>query len=106
MANNDSERERQRFADLYAGMADAELQLAAREEASLTNEARHALRWEFTRRNLEPPTAGQAFDVAEFDELVILRRFRDLSEALVAKVFLDDSGIDCFLVDENVVRMD
>jgi hypothetical protein len=38
--------------------------------------------------------------------LIALRRFRDLPEALVAKGRLDSAGIKCFLSDENTVRMD
>jgi hypothetical protein len=38
--------------------------------------------------------------------LVTLRKFRDLPEALVAKSILDSAGIQCFLADENTIRMD
>jgi XTP/dITP diphosphohydrolase len=37
--------------------------------------------------------------------LVTLWRFRDLSEALLVKGKLEASGIECFLADENMVRM-
>jgi len=37
---------------------------------------------------------------------VLLRRFRDLPEALLAKGRLESSGVACFLADENMVRMD
>jgi hypothetical protein len=37
---------------------------------------------------------------------VILRRFRDLIEADLAKGKLESAGIDCFIADENLVRMD
>ena len=37
---------------------------------------------------------------------VTIRAFRDLPEALLAKGSLESAGIDCALVDDNVVRMD
>ena len=35
-----------------------------------------------------------------------IRQFRDLPEALLAKGSLESSGIECFLADENLVRLD
>jgi hypothetical protein len=40
------------------------------------------------------------------DELIVVRRFRDLIEAELAKGKLISAGVDCFLADENTVRMD
>ena len=37
---------------------------------------------------------------------VTIRAFRDLPEALLAKGSLESAGIDCFLVDDNMVRLD
>lgn len=37
---------------------------------------------------------------------VTVRTFRDLSEALVAKSVLESASIECFLSDENTIRMD
>ena len=39
-------------------------------------------------------------------DLVVLRAFRDVPEALLAKGRLEASEIECFLADENMVRMD
>ena len=39
-------------------------------------------------------------------QFIDLRQIRDLSEALLAKSVLDSAGIECFLGDENLVRMD
>ena len=39
-------------------------------------------------------------------ELVTIRNFRDLHEALLAKGSLESSGIESFLADENMVHMD
>jgi hypothetical protein len=38
--------------------------------------------------------------------LVVLRRYRDLHEAIMAKGTLDSAGIPSFMADENTVRMD
>ncbi len=37
---------------------------------------------------------------------VILRQLRDLPEALLVKSILDSAGIECFIGDENTIRMD
>ena len=42
----------------------------------------------------------------ELRELVTIRQFRDLPEVLLAKGSLESAGIECFLVDENIVRLD
>jgi hypothetical protein len=42
----------------------------------------------------------------EVCELVTIRQFRDLPEALLAKGSLESAGIECFLADENLVRLD
>jgi len=39
-------------------------------------------------------------------DMVVIRQFRDLPEALLAKGSLDSAGIDCKLADDNIVRMD
>ena len=36
----------------------------------------------------------------------MLRRYRDLPEAVVVKSILDSAGIECLLGDENMVRLD
>ena len=36
---------------------------------------------------------------------VTLRRFRDLGEALIAESVLDSAEVECFLIDENIVRL-
>src|SRR5437899_11649752 len=42
----------------------------------------------------------------EQKQFVMLRQFRDLPDALVAKSILDSAGIECLLGDENIVRLD
>jgi hypothetical protein len=39
-------------------------------------------------------------------ELVTIRRFGDMSEALLAKGCVDSAGIECFLADTNVARLE
>lgn len=55
-----------------------------------------------------PDPAGEsdsdAIDTAR--DMVAIRRFRDLPEALLAKGSLESAGIECALTDENMVRMD
>jgi hypothetical protein len=45
-------------------------------------------------------------DQLDFRDLVTVRRFRDLHEALLAKGSLDSAGIESFLADDNMVHMD
>jgi hypothetical protein len=95
------------FADLYRPMSELELQDLLADWHSLIPEARSALAAEFDSRNLKfdlPPTPVDGS--SEFRELVTLRRYRDLSEALVARAVVESAGIYCFLKDENLVRLD
>ena len=39
-------------------------------------------------------------------ELVTIRQFGDMSEALIAKGCLESAGIACFLADVNVTRIE
>jgi hypothetical protein len=41
----------------------------------------------------------------EFRDLTTIRRYRDLSEALVARAVIESAGIFCFLKDENFARL-
>jgi hypothetical protein len=130
MANIDPERERGRLAEFYSGQMDGELQQVAGQAYALTEVAREALRAELAKRGLPTelmtlapipsappvlagdPTAEPAEEKTpqdgelEFRRMVTIRKFRDLPEALLARGSLDSAGIDCTLVDENVVRLD
>src|ERR1700691_274593 len=104
----DQQRERRRLADTYAGMTDGELQRLARNWESVTELVLDALEDWMGRRHLEfaddvPPEPRQEM---EMRELVTVRQFRDLPEALLAKGSLESAGIECFLADENLVRLD
>ena len=106
----DQQRERRRLAANYAAMTDGELQKLARSSESLTELAYDALEDELDRRQLEFPDEEYR-DVSdqqrlELRELVTIRQFRDLPEALLAKGSLESAGIECFLADENLVRLD
>lgn len=88
-------------------MSELELQDLLADWHSLIPEARSALAAEFDSRNLkfdlpQAPVDGSS----EFRELVTIRRYRDLSEALVARAVVESAGIFCFLKDENLVRLD
>ena len=104
----DEQRERRRLADNYAGMTDGELQRLAWNAQSLTELAWDALEDEMDRRHLEiaDDPAPQPHPHMEMRELVTVRQFRDLPEALLAKGSLESAGIECFLADENLVRLD
>jgi hypothetical protein len=106
-----SKGESNRLAHFYAALSDGELQRLAGETESLTEEARAALAMEISRRNIPAERAGEAEDSApggraELRDLLTIRQFRDLPEALLAKSVLDSAGIECFLGDDNLIRMD
>ena len=131
MARIDPEQERQRLVQFYSQQMDGELEKVANQAYELTEIARAALRAELTRRGLgsglvetapvapappvrpgdptpelppvEPsPVEGEL----ELRQLVTVRQFRDLPEALLAKGSLESAGIEAFLADDNIVRMD
>jgi hypothetical protein len=108
VSNLEAQNERRRLAENYAGMTDGELQRLARHSDSLTEEAWEALENEFDQRHLEWPEEEVAAprEEVELRRLVTIRQFRDLPEALLAKGSLESSGIECFLADENLVRLD
>ena len=115
-----SPEERNRLAQFYTALTDGELQQLAREGTSLTEEARAALAAEMARRGvpaeaLEIEASDPATDAgdsaaprrrAEMRDLLTIRQFRDLPEALLAKSALESAGIECFLGDDNLIRMD
>ena len=45
-------------------------------------------------------------DVAEFRELITIRHYMNLPQALLAKTSLDSAGIECYLADDNMVRVE
>ena len=111
MARHDPEEERQRLSRLYAGMSDGELEAVAEDSAELTDIARQALTDELARRHPEEGAladtgADPGRDLLELADVVSIRQFRDLHEALLAKGALDSAEIESFLIDDNMIRMD
>lgn len=98
--------EQDEFGVRYTAMRDEELLELARDYESLTEPAQGALRAEFARRGLEAPLVEDGPGTPENRKLVTLRRYRDLSEAIVARGMLESAGIEVFLQDENLVRLD
>lgn len=93
------------LASTYAAMTESQLLETARIYDTLTEPAQAALRTEFAARNLEPPLIEDASEPVEPD-YVTVQRYRDLSEAIVARTLLESAGIDVYLRDENLVRLD
>ncbi len=89
-----------------ARLSQTELLSLARSYDSLTEPAQSALRAEFARRNLEPPLIDDPEPEAASRTLVTVRRYRDLSEAIVARSLLESAGITVYLRDENTIRLD
>jgi DNA-directed RNA polymerase subunit M/transcription elongation factor TFIIS len=117
------EQERDRIAGVYAGMSDGELERIARSGDELTDIAQQAFQAELARRDLDlesakirsatPEPAAPApadlragDDEVELSQTVTLRRFRDLPQALLAKASLESAGIQAYVIDDNMVRMD
>ena len=89
----------------YAQMSETELMELARSYDGLLEIAQAALRAEFARRGLEPPLVEEPVEW-EFRHLVTVRRYRDLTEALVGRLLLESAGIQAWIADEHLVRMD
>jgi hypothetical protein len=96
------------FSQEYARMNAEELLHLAASYDSLVEAAQNALRGEFARRGMEAPVIEGDDDRVEVtsQRLVTVRRYRDTSEAIVARTVLESAGLFCFLRDENLVRLD
>jgi Putative prokaryotic signal transducing protein len=96
------------FVMSYANLSEPELVELARSYDTLKGEAQVALREEFARRGLEPPLVEEveSREPPAQRNLVTIRRYRDLSEAIVARSMLESAGIGVYLRDENLVRLD
>ena len=111
MADHDPGQERQRLTKLYTAMSDGELDAIAADAAELPDAARQALNDELARRHPEEAAlantaAGPGRNSVELADIVSIRQFRDLPEALLAKGALDSAEIESFLVDDDMIRMD
>jgi len=102
-----SEQDRARIARVYSAMSDEELTRIAESGDELSSAAYEALQAEIVRRGLTITTSPpRGRDILEIGDMVTLRKFRDLPEALLAKGSLESSGIQAYLVDDNMVRLD
>ena len=88
----------------YSQMSETELMELARSYDGLLEVAQAALRTEFARRGLEPPLVEEPEDW-QLRHLVTVRRYRDLTEAFVARSLLESARIPSWIADENLVRM-
>jgi Putative prokaryotic signal transducing protein len=89
-------------------MSDGELLKLAAESAELSDDAWDALEEELDRRDLDLPETDRPpqSDSLEKRNLVVLKRFRDLPEAMLAQGKLASEGLQSYLGDDNTVRMD
>jgi hypothetical protein len=106
MTKTDPAVARKRLAEYYASLAESDLRRLADNGVSLTETAREILAAELSRREVEAKVQDRARAEVQAPHLVVLKEFRDLPEALLAKGVLDSAGIECFLFNENMIRMD
>ena len=102
MSLHNQQEERERLEKLYAGKTNEELEKFARDPNALTEVAKAVLGQELTRRGMAWPVDS----AVDHPKPVMLRRFRDLPEATVAQSVLESAGIESFLADDNLVRLD
>jgi len=95
-----------RLSAQYGDMSDTQLMDIARSYDGLQEEAKTLLREEFSRRSLEPPLIEEGSAELSYSPLTTVAKYRDLSEAIVARSVLEAAGITCFLQDENTIRME
>src|SRR6267143_1179092 len=110
MGQSDEQKERRRLADMYASLEGEELQEIAADADSLTEPAREALRSELLSRGMQVrPAKREASETSGSEREppgpIMVGRYRDSGEAMIAKSMLDSAGIECFLGDENLVRI-
>jgi hypothetical protein len=111
MVQIDEQKERRRLAELYATLEEGELEGIAGDADSLTGLAREVLRSEMLSRGMQAPQAERKDSDTSGSEReppgpILVGRYRDSGEAMIAKSMLDSAGIECFLGDENIVRID
>ncbi len=106
----DPEKERTRLSEFYASKTNEELSDISAHSYQLTEIATEALRNEMAKRQLSAQhldTPGVTDEgKLDFRELVTIRSFWGLLEAELAKGLLESAGIESFLFDDNMVRMD
>ena len=110
MAMIDPEKERARLAEAYSRQTDEELEEVAKHEEGLTDIAIQVLRAELLRRGLTQDPAEELSDADQdepkFRNLITVRSFWNLLDAELARGALEAAGVECFLFDDNMLRMD
>lgn len=104
MKDTDDPGESERLRGYYSGLSEEELLEIGSHYDSLTEPARLAIRAEFDHRGMSAPETADPENL-EFQKLVTIRQYRDLTEAMVAQSVLDSAGIAAVLRDENIVRI-
>ena len=106
----DPEQERARLTEVYSQQTDEQLEEIARHGDDLTDVALQSLQAELSRRGLTNDPSEEFADANQaelaFRNLITIRSFWNLLEAELAKGALEAAGIECFLFDDNMVRMD
>lgn len=105
---SDAEQERKRLMDVYSRMTDGELQELAEDAASLTGLASQVLNDELASRGFspsQPDPDGSQYEVT-LRKMETIRSFPDVMQAWLAKSSLESAGIECGLLDDNMVRLD
>jgi Putative prokaryotic signal transducing protein len=110
MAMTDPEQERARLTKVYSQKTDEQLEQIAKQGNDLTDVALQLLQAELSRRGLTNDTSEGFADANQsepaFRNLITIRSYWNLLEAELAKGALEAAGIECFLFDDNIVRMD
>jgi hypothetical protein len=105
VATVDPERDLQFLREQFSRMTEDELLQAARDADSLTDSARGVVADELRGRGVTPP-GPPGWDEWEAQRWTAVAQFRDLPEALLAKGSLESAATECYLLDDNVVRLD
>ena len=104
----DPAQERKHLTDVYSRMTDGELEELAEDTASLTGLARDVLNEELASRGFSPtqPDPDGSQDEVTLRRMETIRSFPDVMQAWLAKSSLESAGIECGLLDDNMVRLD
>jgi len=104
----DPAQERKRLMDVYSHMTDGELQELAEDTASLTGLASQVLNDEMASRGLSPsqPDPDGSHAEVTLRKMETIRSFPDVMQAWLAKSSLESAGLECCLLDDNMVRLD
>ena len=106
----DPNAERHRLTSLYSKLSDGELLQLASDQQGLTDVALNVLEIELRNRRIQdqvkPAPEIEDEPAVDLQQLVPIRKFLDVPDAWIQKGLLESAGIECFLSDENMVRID